>query len=182
MRALLIRFLYSFLCRTSDRRALIATYMRANDPRGGVYRRASFFPAVIVPPGRAGNTAMASDHADQSRQNRLLAALTPADHSLLVPHLKELSLELGTILHEAGELVEHIYFPHDGMVSLLAMMSDGQNRDRHGWKRRRGRSHVRVRHPPGLYEGSRPVPAGSLPHFHCALSNGAFRKVRASEI
>ena len=69
---------------------------------------------------------MASDHADQSRQNRLLAALTPADHSLLVPHLKELSLELGTILHEAGELVEHIYFPHDGMVSLVAMMSDGQ--------------------------------------------------------
>jgi CRP-like cAMP-binding protein len=58
--------------------------------------------------------------------NRLLTALTSADHSLLAPHLKELSLELGSLLQEAGEPIEHIYFPHQGMISLLAVMSDGQ--------------------------------------------------------
>jgi CRP-like cAMP-binding protein len=67
---------------------------------------------------------MASEHS--GRRNRLLAALTAADHSLLAPHLKELSLELGLLLQEAGEPVEHIYFPHQGMISLLAVMSDGQ--------------------------------------------------------
>lgn len=69
---------------------------------------------------------MASDHSGQGRRNRLLAALTSADHSLLAPHLKELSFELGSLLQEAGEPVERIYFPHQGMVSLLAVMSDGQ--------------------------------------------------------
>ena len=67
---------------------------------------------------------MASEHS--GRRNRLLAALTAADHSLLAPHLKELSLELGLLLQEGGEPVEHIYFPPQGMISLLAVMSDGQ--------------------------------------------------------
>jgi len=87
---------------------------------------AFFIPAVIGPTGRAGNTAMASEHSGQGRRNRLLAALTSADHSLLAPHLKELSLELGSLLQEAGEPVQQIYFPHQGMISLLAVMSDGQ--------------------------------------------------------
>ena len=55
-----------------------------------------------------------------------LFALTPEDHSLLTPHLKEQALKVGTLLQEAGERVEQIYFPHEGMVSLLAIMSDGQ--------------------------------------------------------
>ena len=101
--------------------------MIMGDPRGGAYRRASLFiPAVIGPTGRAGNTAMASEHSGQGRRNRLLAALTSADYSLLAPHLKELSLELGSLLQEPGEPVQQIYFPHQGMISLLAVMSDGQ--------------------------------------------------------
>ena len=63
---------------------------------------------------------MALEHSGQGRRNRLLAALTSADHSLLAPHLKELSLELGSLLHEAGDPVEHIYFPQQGMISLAA--------------------------------------------------------------
>lgn len=69
---------------------------------------------------------MASEHPGQGRRNRLLAALTSEDHSLLAPHFKELSLEVGSLLQEAGEPVEYVYFPHEGMVSLLAVMSDGQ--------------------------------------------------------
>ena len=69
---------------------------------------------------------MASEHSDQGRRNRLLAALTSEDHSLLAPHLKEMSFELGLLLQEPDTLVEYVYFPHQGMISLLAVMSDGQ--------------------------------------------------------
>jgi CRP-like cAMP-binding protein len=69
---------------------------------------------------------MASEHSGQGRRNRLVAALTSEDYSLLAPHFKELLLEIGSLLQEAGEPVEHIFFPHQGMVSLLAVMSDGQ--------------------------------------------------------
>ncbi|MGH6837786.1 MAG: Crp/Fnr family transcriptional regulator [Methylocella sp.] len=69
---------------------------------------------------------MALEYSGQGGQNRLLAALSPPDHSLLAPHLKELSFELGLLLQEAGEPVQHIYFPQQGMISLLAVMSDGQ--------------------------------------------------------
>jgi CRP-like cAMP-binding protein len=69
---------------------------------------------------------MASEHAGLGRRNRLLAALTSEDCSLLAPHFRELSLEVGSLVQEAGEPVEYVYFPHAGMVSLLAVMLDGQ--------------------------------------------------------
>jgi CRP-like cAMP-binding protein len=59
------------------------------------------------------------------KRNRLLAALRPAEIGLLQPHLKEVPLEQGTLLHEQGELIERIYFPHSGMISLLAVMEQG---------------------------------------------------------
>jgi CRP-like cAMP-binding protein len=60
-----------------------------------------------------------------SKQNRLLAALLPADFSLLTTDLKEVPLSRGTMLHEEGQLVSHVYFPHSGMISLLAVMPEG---------------------------------------------------------
>ena len=50
----------------------------------------------------------------------------PADQSLLDPHLETLPIKQGTLLQEAGEPIEQVYFPHEGMISLLAIMSDGQ--------------------------------------------------------
>jgi CRP-like cAMP-binding protein len=57
--------------------------------------------------------------------NRLLSALRQSDFSLLAPDLKEVSLKLGVPLHEPGERIEHVYFPQNGMISLLAVMQDG---------------------------------------------------------
>jgi CRP-like cAMP-binding protein len=55
----------------------------------------------------------------------LLAALRPADITLLDPHLKEVMLEQGTLLQEQGEIIDRVYFPHSGMISLLAVMQQG---------------------------------------------------------
>jgi CRP-like cAMP-binding protein len=60
-----------------------------------------------------------------SKLNILLGAFTPEDLRLLKPHLREVTLQQGTLLHEQGERIEHVYFPHQGLVSLLAVMHHG---------------------------------------------------------
>ena len=59
-------------------------------------------------------------------QNRLLAALAPTDYALLVPHLRTAHFAQGTILQEQGSTVTRVYFPLNGMVSLVSVMEDGQ--------------------------------------------------------
>jgi CRP-like cAMP-binding protein len=58
--------------------------------------------------------------------NVLLAGLPAEDLSLLEPHLKDLALAQGQVLQEQGARVEHVYFPHSGMVSLLTVMQQGE--------------------------------------------------------
>ena len=62
---------------------------------------------------------------NEMRRNRLLAALRPSDMATLLPHLKEVELEQGVLLQEQGEPIERIYFPNSGMISLLAVMQQG---------------------------------------------------------
>jgi CRP-like cAMP-binding protein len=57
--------------------------------------------------------------------NRFLATLPPHDFSLLAPHLRTIPLERGVMLHDVGEEIEHVYLPHTGMVSLVAVMQSG---------------------------------------------------------
>jgi CRP-like cAMP-binding protein len=59
-------------------------------------------------------------------QNRLLAALEPADHALLMPHLRTAHFAQGAVLQEQEAPVAHVYFPLNGMVSLVSVMQDGQ--------------------------------------------------------
>jgi CRP-like cAMP-binding protein len=62
---------------------------------------------------------------EHGRFNRFLATLPPHDFSLLAPHLRTIPLERGVMLHDVGEEIEHVYFPHTGMVSLVAVMQSG---------------------------------------------------------
>jgi len=62
---------------------------------------------------------------EHGRFNRFLAILPPHDFSLLAPHLRTIALERGVMLHDVGEEIEHVYFPHTGMVSLVAVMQSG---------------------------------------------------------
>ena len=58
--------------------------------------------------------------------NKLLSALPRAQYSLLAPHLATVSLASGAVLSEPADEVDHVYFPHSGMLSLLAVMRDGK--------------------------------------------------------
>lgn len=59
-------------------------------------------------------------------RNLLLGSLPSAEYALLEPHLKEIPLKQGVILNEQGEAIEHVYFPHSGMVSIVIVMDDGE--------------------------------------------------------
>ena len=62
---------------------------------------------------------------ERGRSNRFLAGLPPHDFALLTPHLHTVTLERDMILHDAGDEIERVYFPHSGMVSLVAVMQSG---------------------------------------------------------
>jgi CRP-like cAMP-binding protein len=58
--------------------------------------------------------------------NKLLASLPRRDFDLLAPNLSTVSLPQGMITCEAGAEVDHVYFPHSGMLSMLVVMQDGR--------------------------------------------------------
>jgi len=58
-------------------------------------------------------------------QNRLLGALPHEDFALIEPHLAPLEIERGRLLYEPGDPIEQVYFPTDGVISLLTLMRDG---------------------------------------------------------
>jgi CRP-like cAMP-binding protein len=58
-------------------------------------------------------------------ENRLLASLPPSDLAVLARHLHVVSLQPGTVLHHQDHPFDYVYFPHEGLVSLLAITPDG---------------------------------------------------------
>lgn len=66
-----------------------------------------------------------SAHADDPRANHLLAALPEEEFDRLLPELKPVSLALGEVIYESGELLDHVYFPTTAIISLLFIMENG---------------------------------------------------------
>ena len=59
------------------------------------------------------------------KKNRLLRALPAPDYQRLLPHLEHVPLPLGWPVYEAGNRMEHVFFPTEGIVSLLYVMKNG---------------------------------------------------------
>jgi CRP-like cAMP-binding protein len=75
--------------------------------------------------GSLGDRFLADTAAQGHRDNRLLAALPPDTLALLERDLKQVSLQRGAILLEPGDPVEDIYFPLNGLISLLVVGRNG---------------------------------------------------------
>ena len=56
--------------------------------------------------------------------NRLLAALPKKDYQGLQRHLEEVPLVFGTVLFRPNELINDVYFPNSGIISLLAGVNE----------------------------------------------------------
>src|SRR3954453_21884964 len=68
---------------------------------------------------------MPSSHDPQ--QNHLLGALTSAERERIYPHLRLVPLPLGKVLYESGDVLRHVYFPVDSIVSLLYVLENASS-------------------------------------------------------
>jgi CRP-like cAMP-binding protein len=60
--------------------------------------------------------------------NRLLDSLSPRDRRILIPNLRELTLDRGEVLLEPGEDVMQVYFPGPGTIAALVLhLRDGKS-------------------------------------------------------
>lgn len=57
--------------------------------------------------------------------NHLLAGLPAADFELLRPHLETIALLQGTVLVGAGDRLTKVFFPHNGVISLVVSLAGG---------------------------------------------------------
>ena len=58
--------------------------------------------------------------------NRLLAALPPADLDLLAPHFRTVPLERDAVLVRSEDEIQRIYFPLGGLIAFIMDMPNGQ--------------------------------------------------------
>jgi CRP-like cAMP-binding protein len=58
--------------------------------------------------------------------NHFLDGLSPADLQILTPHLRQVTLARGMRLHETGDVIERIYFPLSGVISIVVHLQSGE--------------------------------------------------------
>jgi CRP-like cAMP-binding protein len=58
-------------------------------------------------------------------KNLILAGLPRREYARLLPDLEPVALPSGEKLYKSGDAIEHVYFPGDGLVSLVTHMNDG---------------------------------------------------------
>jgi CRP-like cAMP-binding protein len=58
-------------------------------------------------------------------QNQLLGAFEPASRSRVEKYMRPMTLKLGTVICEAGGILEHAYFPQGSVLSLLTVLENG---------------------------------------------------------
>lgn len=59
------------------------------------------------------------------KRNRLLRDLDAQEAAMLAPHLQEVVIERGKVLAEAGDPLPYVYFPVEGVLSLVGATESG---------------------------------------------------------
>jgi CRP-like cAMP-binding protein len=68
-----------------------------------------------------------ADGDGNSVHNQILLSLSPEDLARVLPKLEFVHLKLHHVLHEAGQTIQSGYFLNEGMISILAVHSDGKS-------------------------------------------------------
>jgi CRP-like cAMP-binding protein len=58
-------------------------------------------------------------------KNKLLSALSKEEYSRLLPNLESVSLPLKQIIYAPNQPIEYVYFPTDGIISLVNVTQNG---------------------------------------------------------
>lgn len=59
--------------------------------------------------------------------NRLISGLSDHDWERWKPHIEVIQLRAGTTLFDAGQVIQHVYFPLSGMISQQYDFADGKS-------------------------------------------------------
>jgi CRP-like cAMP-binding protein len=59
-------------------------------------------------------------------RNRLLAMVPDEERERIAPELELVELDLKQTIYEEGQPIEHVYFPLNGILSLVSQMEDGR--------------------------------------------------------
>lgn len=73
-------------------------------------------------------SAVAKDHLREVREttgNKLLAALPVGEYKRFLLDLEPVHLNSNQVIYESGEPIDHVYFPANSLVSMLALLEDG---------------------------------------------------------
>ncbi|CAB3744456.1 hypothetical protein LMG24238_07275 [Paraburkholderia sediminicola] len=62
---------------------------------------------------------------DNRNGNHLLAVLDESEWARVAPHLVPVDMSLGQVIYEAGDRLNHVYFPATSIVSLLYVLENG---------------------------------------------------------
>jgi CRP-like cAMP-binding protein len=57
--------------------------------------------------------------------NSILASLSPASLEKIKPHLRQTDLKLSSVVFETRGIIEDVYFPHSGIISLVVELKEG---------------------------------------------------------
>lgn len=60
-----------------------------------------------------------------SKENRILAALSAEEMERLLPYMEQMELRLGDVISQPDEPLKYVYFPHRGALSVIAILEDG---------------------------------------------------------
>jgi CRP-like cAMP-binding protein len=58
-------------------------------------------------------------------KNQLLAALPDEEYQRILPHLEAVDLPLKKTLYDPGDKIDYVYFPNQGIISLVTILEDG---------------------------------------------------------
>ena len=78
-----------------------------------------------VKPASKSATMPSATHPADVRRNRILAALPAADQKRLFGSFVLVPLQIKTVLFEPGAPIDAVYFPLDGVISLVTALQDG---------------------------------------------------------
>ena len=62
----------------------------------------------------------------QNNRNRLLAALPAGEYKRIARSLDTVPLQLKSLVHRAGDPIEHVYFPVGGFFSMVTVLKNGR--------------------------------------------------------
>ncbi|CAE6762038.1 Crp/Fnr family transcriptional regulator [Paraburkholderia nemoris] len=62
---------------------------------------------------------------DSRNGNNLLSVLNEVEWARVAPHLVPVDMPLGQVVYEAGDRLNHVYFPATSIVSLLYVLENG---------------------------------------------------------